>query len=316
MKRYLILILAFCLPISFLFADVPYLGYSDYQIVTDPTFDASSYFQEMESHGVNLQRIWTSGYNNSIPHVRELMPFEKLGGKYNLDRIDPDYLIRLRSVISSARTHNQKVLLTLFDHWALSTEEIFPQSPWFYKNNRNGILKKALPDFYNLRKKNLVAIQKNYVRTIVSRTREFDPIYEIMNEANWSADCAVLDSWQRRVASWILAEDPDAEIAINIQGHCTGILQDPWVDVISFHAGVWEGNGICNTVQKYIKTGKTIVIDTDGAWETRDENRRVTQWLRESLRCGASFNHKDNIYKPDLQLLREYRIQSERLDTK
>ncbi len=314
-KRIWILILAIYLPATFLSAET-YLGYSDYQIVTDPAFDARSYFEEMEAHGVNLQRIWTGGYNNSIPHVRERMPFEKQGGKYNLDRIDRDYLNRLRSVILSARMHHQKVLLTLFDHWALSTDEIFPQSPWFYKNNHNGILKNALPDFYDLRNRRLLTIQRNYVRTIVSETREFSPIYEIMNEANWSPDCAMLDSWHRRVASWILAEAPDAEIAVNIQGRCAGILQEPWVDVISFHADVWEGQGICKTVRKYVSQGKTIVIDTDGAWKTRDENRRVTQWLRESLQCGASFNHKDDIYKPDLALLREYRRQSERLNAK
>jgi len=306
MKRYLILILVFSLPASFLFADVTYLGYSDYQVVTDPTFDARGYFEEMESHGVNLQRIWAGGYNNSIPHVRELMPFEKQGAKYNLERIDRDYLDRLRSVISSARTHNQRVLLTLFDHWALSTDEIFPRSPWFYKNNRSGILKNALPDFYDLRNKTLVAIQRNYVRTVVSETRELNPIYEIMNEANWSPDCAILDSWHRRVASWILAEARQAEIAVNIQGRCTGILRDPWVKIISFHAGVWEKKGICETVRKYRSTGKTILIDTDGAWKTRDQDKLVLQWHQESLRCGASFNHKDDIYKPDAALLRRF----------
>lgn len=42
---------------GFLFAETPYIGYSDYKIITDTDFDTKPYFETMHSYGVNLQRI-------------------------------------------------------------------------------------------------------------------------------------------------------------------------------------------------------------------------------------------------------------------
>jgi hypothetical protein len=49
-----------------------------------------------------------------------------------------------------------------------------------------------------------------------------------------------------------------------------------------------------------------VIIDTDGAWEVRDDNRLVKTWFDEALRCGGSFNHKDNIYDLDTEFLQLY----------
>jgi hypothetical protein len=146
-------------------------------------------------------------------------------------------------------------------------------------------------------------IQENYVREIVRATKDFNPIYEIMNEAG-GAKCSPLGKWHNQIASWILSESPDAEIAININNDCQEILTSSWVDIISLHHGNWGEDGICASTKKFPE--KQIIIDTDGAWKIRGNNRLVRRWLREALACGASFNHKDDIYNPDWELLKIY----------
>jgi hypothetical protein len=295
---FLCLILLPALPVQ---AEVPYLGYSDYQLVTDFSFDPSSYFLRMQEYGVNFQRIWALGYSGAWKGER--LPFLKKGGRYDLNRIDPEYVSRLRLVLQAAEQHNQRVLLTLFDNWSLVTDTVFEKTPWHYTNNTDRLLKKPLPDFYDLRNKKVRRIQENFVRTIVSATSEFGPIYEVMNEAALRSDCGLLHSWHRQMAEWIQKEYADAEIAVNLGSDCPAIYEESWVDLISLHAGDWMEEGICESVRGLRKLKKQIVIDTDGAWKERDDNRLVRQWLREAFSCGASFNHKDDIYKLDLQAL-------------
>src|SRR5262245_43166341 len=109
------ILLLFSLLSGYSLEEGPYIGYSDYQIVTDMRFDASSYFETMQSEGVNLQRIWALGYSNTSHSFRERMPFQRVGKKYDLDEIDPVYLNRLRSILATAQRYDQRVLLTLFD---------------------------------------------------------------------------------------------------------------------------------------------------------------------------------------------------------
>ena len=279
-----------------------YLGYSDYQIITDSDFRADKYFLSMAEHGVNFQRIWVTGYSGSARKIDELMPFARRGNKYRLSEISPVYRERLNEVMEQAKSHDLRVMLTLFDAWSL--RKVFWQTPWYFKNSEERLLRRPFPAFYDLDNKKLMGIQENLVREIVKETKNFDPIYEIMNEAS-GANCNQLTKWHEKVASWILEESPDAEIAVNPNIECSGILEADWVDIISFHELTWNSYGICQSIQRY--PDKHVIIDTDGAWEIRDNNRLVKRWLAESLRCGGSFNHKDNIYELDRQLLRHYR---------
>ena len=282
-------------------AGAAYLGYSNYQIITDFSFHPEPYFEQMDRHGVNLQRIWILGYSNSADEINETMPFVLSGEKYDLRRIDPAYLRRLTEVLEAAKMHNQQVMLTLFDHWSLATSDVFPRTPWFWKNNTDKLLRKPFPEFYNLHNRKLVQIQRNYVEEIVRASAPFHPIYEIMNEAG-GADCDSLNHWHKQVAGWITELDPDARIAVNIRNGCMNVVDQPWVDVVSFHADEWQHKGICNLAEKY-KDAKTVVIDTDGAWKIRHDNDLVRDWVKQSLSCGASFNHKDDIYAPDTEAL-------------
>jgi hypothetical protein len=280
----------------------PYLGYSDYQIITDKNFHAGAYFRKMSDQGVNFQRIWALGYSGTAKKFDELLPFVLTNGKYQLRSIEPRYLQRLNEVLEEAQTYDQRVMLTLFDHWALAAQ--FYKTPWYHKNNHERLVLPGKRDFFDVTDKKLTGIQENYVRTIVRTTRGFNPIYEIMNEAG-GPSCEGLTKWHERVASWILDEAPDAEIALNITPECSELLNSPWVDVISFHHSQWNQRGICNLTKKY--ADKLVIIDTDGGWRYRDDNKLVKKWMNEAFACGASFNHKDDIYDLDRQFLNLYR---------
>jgi hypothetical protein len=289
-----------------LYGEEPYIGYSDYQIVTNKKFDASSYFQKMQQSGVNLQRIWVLGYSNTSSNIKEQMPFRKERRNYNLNELDPEYLQRLQTVMEEAKQNGQTVMLTLFDRWSMGDAALFSRTPWYYKNNTDKLLQKPFPTFYDLSDPKLVAVQKNLVQGIVKATAEFHPIYEIMNEARWP-DCKIITEFHNRVAKWILESDPDATIAVNVLGSCTAVYKQDWVDLISLHASDWMKDGICPTITQYRDLGKPILIDTDGAFKTRVDNVLVRKWVQETLSCGGWFNHKDDIYQLDTEALSAFR---------
>ena len=279
-----------------------YLGYSDYQIVTDTNFPAGPYFRTMAASGVNFQRIWALGYSGVEKKIPERMPFIR-EGKYDLERMDPVYLDRLRSVLRLAGQNGQKVMLTLFDNWSLG-EKTFERTPWYFKNNYQRLRVDGRQSFYSVQNKRLLRIQEHFVRTIVATTKQFSPIYEIVNEGS-GAPCDQLAEWHERVASWIQDEAPHAQIGVNVSNACASIFSASWADVISLHGANWETMHVCEYAKKY--PDKLVIMDTDGAWKTRDDNRLVKKWLSDAMSCGASFNHKDDIYNPDWELLRIYK---------
>jgi hypothetical protein len=295
---------SFCLLllVSTLSGDNLYIGYSDYHIVTDRTFNAESYFQTMKSYGVNLQRIWILGYSIVIKRIPEQMPFRKQGLQYKLHELDPNYLLRLRRTLLEAKRNRQRVLLTLFDRWSLSKEEYFFRTPWYYKNNIERILQIPFPQFYDFSRPKLAEIQKNLVKSVIRVTSEFKPIYEVMNEA-FHPDCNILALFHGQVIRWILEVDPTADIAVNLLNDCPSVFKQERVNLISFHANQWLNNGICETVEKNRRFGKHILIDTDGAISERANNQLVRRWVEEARNCGASFNHKDSIDPLDHEAL-------------
>ena len=254
----------------------------------------------MQANRVNFQRIWILGYSGTASQIAETLPFQRKGSRYKLRQLRPDYLQRMQAVLQAAQNNGQQVMLTLFDHWSLATPGIFPQTPWYFKNNTDRLLKQPFPDFFDLKNRKLMEIQKNYVQKIVSGAQRYSPIYEIMNEAAGS-DCGVLSAWHQRVTQWIHGVDADARIAVNLMADCPEILHAPWVNVVSFHGNDWSKKGICPLAKSY--SDKIVVIDTDGAWKTRNDNVLVSDWLDQARSCGASFNHKDDIYMPDLEVL-------------
>lgn len=236
------------------------------------------------------------------------MPFVKTDGKYDLTKMDPVFMVRLRKVLEAAKRYDQTVMLTLFDRWTLSHEDNFKKTPWYYTNNHQRLLRNSLPDFHDIHNKKLMEIYENYVRSIVEATREFHPIYEIMNEARLrqESSCKPVIRWHNHVARWIRDEDRDAQIAINVGRECTDIYSASWIDIISLHFGQWE-NGICQAIDQLRNLNRQIIIDTDGAFKERNDNRLVKRWLRESLQCGAWFNHKDEIHELDREALELFR---------
>jgi hypothetical protein len=285
-----------------------YLGYSDYQIVTDTSFPAGRYFQAMSDSGVNFQRIWALGYSGVEKKFDERMPFVYRKGKYDLNQIDPAYMERLRRVLNLANRNGQKVMLTLFDNWSLG--KVVPRTPWYYKNNVQRLKIVGRKDFYSVQNRKLLKVQEHYVRAIVVGTKDFSPIYEIVNEGS-GVSCEQLAAWHEQIAAWIQNEAPDAEIGVNVGNTCAQILEAPWADVISLHHGNWSARSVCSFVEQFPQ--KEVIMDTDGAWKYRDDNRLVQKWLDEAMSCGASFNHKDDIYNPDWELLKIYKMASEHL---
>lgn len=172
-------------------------------------FDFDRYLDFLERHGHNFIRLWR------VEHTRwesecggttttAFQPWLRTGPgaahdglpKFDLTRLDPAYFNRLRDRVAAAQQRGIYVSVMLFEGWSLHSAG----EPWNWTghpfhpdNNVNGIDGDADgdgdgTDIVTLANRDVLAIQKAYVRTVVETVNGFDNVlYEIANEAgHWS----------------------------------------------------------------------------------------------------------------------------------
>jgi hypothetical protein len=128
-----------------------------YGAVLNKGFDFITYLDELKSNGLNLTRTFSGSYhepgnafnisNNTLaptsekficPWVRSSEPGFKSGGnKFDLDKWDENYFIRLKSFISAAQQRGIIVEFTLFCPFYEDSQWLL--SPMNAINNINGV---------------------------------------------------------------------------------------------------------------------------------------------------------------------------------
>ena len=201
----------------------------------------------LASYRINLLRTFLAGYSN-INYVtgapteprgaglnwRDHQPFVFAQARYDLARLDPEFLARLQALVVSARSaigpNGQPapilVVVVLVNRLELirsgnGERRAWDNSPWNSRNNSNAViansssglaafLDAATPD-PSAEELQLRALQENYVKSIVEALRGepyvlFEPINE--PEIRDGATAEAIARWINLCGRWIHEADP------------------------------------------------------------------------------------------------------------
>ncbi len=308
---------------------------SHYGSVLNPDFDYRKYLLTLAADGLNYTRIFSGSYveepgafgiarNNLAPaRGRFLAPWSRSGtpgyhnggNKFDLDRWDDAYFVRLKDFVTEAGQRGIVVEMTLFSsqyddkNWALC--------PLNRDNNVNATDAIDRRQLHTLANGNILGYQERLVRKIVRELSGFDNvIYEIQNEP-WSDRTVTVEpinpylpapalsvfpnavdladgesmAWQARVASWISGEEEGlAERHLIAQNYCNfrypvlGV--GPGVSIINFHYAYPEAAKLNYGI------GKLLAYDETGFAGRSDSFYRKQAW-NFLLAGGGTFNNLD-----------------------
>lgn len=308
-----------------------------YGAVINPAFNFMQYLNTLQNEGMNYTRLFSGTYfekegsfgiekNTLAPAFgKALIPWKRSnesgavcgGNKFDLDKWDENYFIRLRTFVSEADKRGIIVEVSLFT----SIYGFWDIQPWNPKNNitiREQINK---DDVQTLNNGMVIKYQENFIRKIVKELNEFDNvIYEIQNEpwadhavqvtikseynsrqdflqegAEWRnkaevADKASLD-WQKRVAEFIVDQERQSGrmhlIAQNYSNFYFPVDEvDPNVSILNFHYAYPL------VVELNYNYNKVIGFDESGFAGNADATYRKQAW-NFILAGGGLFNNLD-----------------------
>ena len=293
-----------------------------YGAVLNRDFDFTKYLDELETHGLNLTRIFTGIYcedakafgitrNTLAPSAGKLIcPWARSdtpgyaggGNKFDLTKWDAAYSMRMKTFLKQAGQRGIVVELVLF--CPFYAESLWNLSPMNAANNVNGIGKIARDAAYN-RDKNgdLQSIQESFVRKLVTEMNEFDNLYfEVCNEPYFGG---VTDAWQRRIIDVIVdAEKPLPKKHLISQNVANGSKKiekpHPAVSIFNFHY-----TSPPTAVKENFALNKVIGENETGFKGTGDTPYRMEAWefllagggLYNNLDYSFAVAHEDGTFK-------------------
>jgi hypothetical protein len=285
-----------------------------YGAVLNRAFNYKKYLNILQSHRLNLTRIFTGVYcepagafninDNTLapakeqficPWVRSKTPGYLNGGnKFDLTKWDTTYFKRLRNFVADAGKSGVVVEVVLF--CTFYNDSMWDLSPLNASNNINGIGRIVRQDVFTLKDKRLTAVQDAMVRKIVEELNDFDNVYfEICNEPYERG--GQTQSWQNHVAQVIVDTEKQLPYkhliaqnlpwrASNLPKHFTGrMAPNRHVSVLNFH-----GTSPPKAVQLYYDLNKIIAYDETGRGS--NEKYRTEGW-EFIIAGGAVYNNLD-----------------------
>jgi len=187
-----------------------------YGAVINKKFDYGKYFDLLHRYGLNYTRIYTGAMieklgmsipeNNLAPGPDTIVPWARSGvpgyigggNKFDLDKWDPEYFMRLRDFISCAASRDIIVEMCFFN---AQYPESYEYSPLYKDSNIQGIGECDYLTFqYMDHDERLFKEQLRYVEKLIEQTNEFDNvIYEFIDEPT------LFRCDSQRVFKWISA---------------------------------------------------------------------------------------------------------------
>lgn len=282
-----------------------------YGAVMNLDFDYIRYFNELSVSDLNVTRTFSGVYveppgafnieKNTLapapgkyicPWKRSDIPGYALeGNKFDLTKWDENYFRRLKDFITEAGKRNIVVELDLFSNFYDTLK--WELSPLYIGNNINNIGNtKNYKEILALRHPEILTVQENMVRKIVSELRDFDNLYyEVCNEP-YFGDTIALNAWEKRMTDVIV----DAEINFknkhlisqNIANHYKFIVSPhPGVSIYNFH---YAKPPVAVAYNYHLN--KPIGDNETGFNGIADAAYRTEAWDF-MLAGGALFNHLD-----------------------
>jgi len=284
-----------------------------YGAVLNRDFDYIRYLKTLNSHGLNLTRVFSGAYceppgafnieDNTLapqkgrlvcPWARSDTPGYAFGGnKFDLTRWDRDYFRRLRDFLAEAGRRGVVVEVVFF--CPFYDDSMWNLSPMHVANNVNGIGNVRRQDVYTLQEEKLTAVQEAMVRRIVEELQSFDNVYyEICNEPYERG--GQTDAWQARIAETIVkAEERLADKHLiaqnlpwrkqNLPGTAKRPMPVPHVSVLNFH-----GAPCPEPVALYYDLNKVIAYDETGRGSNTDYRTEAWDFI---IAGGGVYDHLD-----------------------
>jgi len=196
-----------------------------------PAFDDERYLDTLQSHGQNLTRLWTweqarwtaettSDYHFSPTVFVRTGPGTGADGglRFDLTRVNPAYLARVRERVRAARERGVWTVVMLFDGWSVAPKVSADMNPWRghpmnAENNANGIDGDVDgdgdgEDTQTLANPAVTTVQERYVRAVVTElAAEPNVLYEISNESDGGSV-----AWQEHMVGVIRDAERDGPL--------------------------------------------------------------------------------------------------------
>ena len=316
----------------FIFNDKPTILVTSgehYGSVMNSGFDHEKYLKTLADEGFNYTRIFIGPYSeiggnnfgitsntmNPDPNLW-LTPWKQdsVSALFDLTQWNQPFFDRLHQFIGLAESKNIVVEVTLFT--SFYTDHQWIRSPFYFKNNSNGIDSVHFLKFNTMDNGQLWEVQEKYVRKIVRELNPYGNIFfEIQNEP-WSdnphlAKTIMTDTlthpyawqklveeaneastlWQRNIAELIVDEEsklPNRHlIAQNISNYGMVIENpNPAVSIFNFHYAYPDA------ASENVVLNKVIGLDETGFMPHNDFIYRSEAW-KFILSGGALYNNLD-----------------------
>jgi len=239
------------------------IGYSDLGILAERSFDYAAFFTILENHDVNLVRPWVCYH-----WAQDLLPFERREKLYDLETRNETFYKRLIQLVDAAGQHGIIVQVCLFDGCQLDDDKKghrWSRSPYNNRNNMQDFLENSA-HFDDVGNECWARAHEPLIDHIVEAIGNApNVIFEIMNEPDiHGRDLDQLRFSQqvcRRLRDRLSLKFGSRLISVNV---CSGpmetwALQDPEVDLISFHLG-----GLNLPSEAWRDLPKPVIVSNDG----------------------------------------------------
>lgn len=280
-----------------------------YGAVLNLDFDYRKYLDTLAQDRLNLTRTFTGAYcepagafniaRNTLaplanrficPWARSDTPgYPNGGNKFDLDRWDPAYFVRLKDFVGYAAQRGVVVELALF--CPFYEDSMWKLSPQNAANNVNSVGRVGRTNVYTLDQHGgLLAVHEAMTRKLVTELKDFDNvIYEICNEPYFGG---VTLEWQHHIAEVVAATEKQLGvrhlISQNIANGKKKIASPhPAISVFNFHYASPP-----DTVGMNYGLNQVIGDNETGFKGTNDTHYRMEGW-QFILAGGGLYNNLD-----------------------
>ena len=255
------------------------IGYGDYGMLCEHTFDQASFFQTLQGYGINLVRVWI------IYHWDEdYLPFGKTRDKksnvkkWDLLKPSTPFFTRVAKFVADADAAGFIVQLCLFDENAFDkTTGRWANSP--YNDSNNAADTTFIPDnsanpiskflvTSSGKKKTIWDVNQMVIdQTVAAVGKHGNVIYEVMNEPDTKLahnDQHALTNFHAHVIAEIRSVSPNAIVSVNLANTTDtfgkwALSPDCGVKIVSFHL---PPDGTPNDLPG--TSGKPVIVSNDG----------------------------------------------------
>lgn len=286
------------------------VGYSYYGLIGDRQFDSEGFLDTLAAHNINFTRFFLI-----LPWPVEpgpnLLPFAKVGDKYDLRQPNGEFFVRLRSIVKRAEELGIICQVCLFDRCGLSVgdELAWKNNPYNAACNVSGLLEGppgGYPPFCHTEGP-IAEINAAFIRKVVETIGDRSNVmYEIINEP--VPELGPLPEWHAWVARELrknLSTHPGSKVV-----SADRTYNDDQIEVFSMHRAGSEGH-VSAAINQSKGVNKPIILSDDGDADCMFDPRVTSSAAVRALKLGQHFEHLE--YTITLQREQEKRPAS-RLD--